>query len=112
MSTAAKRPRKTLDDLRAAHDPTVKIPSAVRKAFAAMARDGDDWEYEIDLAKRADLSVNQLPEARPSFAAHIVIVPGAHKKTPRKVWFADAKMAAKLCKEQPRAFKHWAPDED
>jgi len=110
--TTPKRPRKTLDDLRAAHDPAVKIPAAVRKAFAAMIRDGDDWEYEIDFARRADMAGNQLPEARPAFAAHIVIVAGAHSKVPRRVWFADAKIAAKLCKEQPRAFKHWAPDED
>lgn len=92
-----KKPAKTVADFRASHDPNVIVPNKIRKALETIAAGGaENWEYEGDLLKIADISVTQLSQFRDQFAAHIVEAPGTHKRTARRVWFGSAKVAAKV----------------
>lgn len=87
---------KTLHDFRMAHDPELIVPTRIRDALAAIAKEGlDCWEYEVDFLKRSGLSTTQLAAFRDRFAAHIVEVPTS-KSTNKRVYFGNAKVAAKL----------------
>jgi hypothetical protein len=89
---------KTLADFRSAHDPNVIVPNKIRAAFAAMLKEGaEQWDYEGDFTKRADISQTQLGAFRELFIDHIIEAPsGSAGRTGRRVWFADAKIAKKL----------------
>lgn len=92
-----KTTAKNVASYRAAHDPAVIVPTKIRAALAAMLKEGpEQWEYESDFIRRAGIAGLQMPQYRDKFADHIVEAPGAHGKTPRRVWFANAKVAAKV----------------
>jgi hypothetical protein len=84
---------KNLADFKAQFDPAVVIPNKIRAALEALAKEGREaWEYEQDFLKRCRVSPPHLSPFREQFLQHIVEVrdPG---KNPRKVWFADPKVA-------------------
>lgn len=84
---------KSLADFRAAHDKNVIVPSKIKKALEAMEKDGpENWAYEADFIKAAGISQTDVSMFREQFAAHVVETGG---KSPKKVWFASAKIAAK-----------------
>lgn len=88
---------KTLADFKAAHDPNVIIPSKIKTALAAIEKEGsENWLYEVDFLKLSGLSTTQLGAFRDQFEAHIVVAPGAHGKTTKRIYFGNAKVAAKL----------------
>lgn len=90
--TKPKSP-KTLADFRAAHDPNVIVPAKIKAALAAMkAEHAESWAYEGDLMKRAEISTTNVAMFRDQFASHIVETRG---KNPKRVWFADPKVAEK-----------------
>lgn len=90
--TKSKAP-KTLADFRAAHDMNVIVPAKIKSALAAMkAEHVESWAYEGDLMKRAEIGTTQVAMFREQFADHIVETRG---KNPKRVWFADAKVAEK-----------------
>jgi hypothetical protein len=105
---------KSIDSLRAAHDKKVINPRKVEATFASMVKsDGKEaHEYESDFMKRAGLANNDIAEMRVQFAKHVVIAAALNsKKADRNVWFADIKMAAKVCKDYPNAFRPWVSEE-
>jgi len=88
---------KTLADFKAAHDPNVIVPNKIRTALASIEKEGSEhWLYEVDFLKLSGLSTTQLAMFRDQFAAHIVEAPGAHGKQTKRVYFGNAKVAAKL----------------
>ena len=89
----AKQPHRTLADFRAAHDLSVIIPAKIRQTLAEMlAEHAENWLYEIDFVKRAGVAINHLGTFRDEFADHIVETRG---RTPKRIWFASAKIATK-----------------
>lgn len=88
---------KTLADFKAAHDPNVIVPNKIRLALAAIEKEGPEhYLYELDFLKLSGLSTTQLASFRDQFAAHIVEAPAAHGKSIKRVYFGNAKVAAKL----------------
>lgn len=96
---ASKLKARSLSDFQSVHDKSVVIPGKIRAALAEMAKLGPEhYEYELEFLKLAGLSVTDLAAHRDQFAAHIVHVKHANGKaysTPKNVWFADKKAAAK-----------------
>lgn len=94
MLKPEKTPGKTLADFRAAHDKNVIVPAKLKKALADMeAEHPENWSYEADVIKRAGISQTEMSTFRDQFADHIVETSG---KTQKRVWFASAKVAAKV----------------
>lgn len=94
MSHPTKSVGKTLADFRSAHDKNVIVPSKIKKALSDMESEHpENWCYEADLIKRAGISQTDMAAFRDQFADHIVETSG---KTSKRVWFASAKVAAKV----------------
>ena len=90
---ATKGPARTLSEFRAAHDPNVMIPQRIRKALADMLKEHPEcWAYEQEFLSRAAVSNNLISAYRDEFSEYIVETRG---KNPKRVWFADPKIAAK-----------------
>ena len=89
---------KTISDFRSAHDQNVIVPNKIRAAFASMLKEGpEQWDYEVDLVKRAGISQTQLGAFRELFTDHIIEATSGHSgRAGKRVWFADAKIAKKL----------------
>jgi hypothetical protein len=86
---------KTLADLRAVHDDDVVIPNRIRAQFAAMLKKGpEEWDYESDFLRDAKVSNSKIGAYRDQFTKHV-----AATKDGKRIWFADAKVAAKFRKE-------------
>lgn len=85
---------KTLADLRAVHDDSVKIPALIRARLAAMLKIGpEEHDYEAEFLRAAKVSNTKISAFRPDFKAHIVVVGGKNSK---RIWFADPKVAKKF----------------
>lgn len=94
MSQPTKPTGKTLADFRAAHDKNVIVPAKIKKALADMeAEHAENWAYEGDFMKRAGISQTDVGMFREQFADHVIETSGRNAK---KVWFASAKVAAKV----------------
>jgi len=88
---------KTVADFRSAHDPNVIVPAKINAVLQAMLKEGpEQWEYEADLIKRANISQTQISQFRELFIDHIIETPHAAKRSPRRVWFADKKVAKRI----------------
>ena len=93
----AKPTPRSVADFRALHDPMIVATNKIRAALAAMLKEGPEhWEYESDFVRRAGLSNNQIGSYREQFAEHIVEAPSVNRSAPRRIWFADAKVARKV----------------
>lgn len=87
---------KTIADFKAAHDPDVIVPTKIRAALASLVKEGaENWEYELDFAKRAGINNTQLGAYRDQFSDHIVLAANTGR-TPKRAWVGDAKVAKKL----------------
>lgn len=85
---------KSLNDFRAAHDKNVIVPDKIRKALAAMLKEGpENYEYEAEFIRRAGVSQTDMGTFRAQFEDYIVNV--ATERAPKRVWFADPKVAKK-----------------
>jgi hypothetical protein len=79
------------------HDINVIIPMKISKALESLASEGPEaWDYEADFVRRASISQTHLGQFRDQFADHVVETPHLQGRQPRKVWFADPKIAAKV----------------
>ena len=88
---------KTLADFKAAHDPDVIVPNKIRVGLAAIAKEGpENWLYEQEFLRLTGVSTTQIARYRDQFAAHIVEAPGTNTKATKRVYFGNAKVAAKL----------------
>lgn len=95
MATKAKA--KTVDDFKSAHDPDVIVPTKIKAALAAIETEGaENWEYENDFTRRAGISQGQISAYRGQFEKHIVVTPNAHGKSGKRVYFGNAKIAARI----------------
>lgn len=91
MATKAK----TLSDFRASHDKNTVVPNKIKAALAAMLKEGpEQYEYETDFMRRAGLSCTDLGQFRPQFENDHVVNVGT-ERAPKRVWFADPKVARK-----------------
>lgn len=98
MATASSKgtsPKaNTVADFRSLHDRNVIVPTKIRATFAAMLKEHPEmWHYELDFIKRAGISTTDIGQFREQFIDHVVETSG---KNPKRVWFASAKVAAKL----------------
>jgi hypothetical protein len=85
---------KCLADFRAAHDKNVIVPAKIRKALAEMEKENpENWAYESDFIKRAQISQTDMGMFREQFSEHVVETAG---KSQKRVWFASTKVAAKV----------------
>ena len=91
---------RTVADFRAAHDKSVIIPNAIRKGLKAVGDIGKEhFEYDEQFRALCGVQASDLADYRdqPEFRKHWFITPGSSKnKGGKRVWFADAKLAAKL----------------
>lgn len=86
---------KTLADFRGAHDKNVIVPNKIRAALTAMLKEGpENFDYEADFMRRAGLSTTDLSMFRGPFEATNVVNVGTDRQ-PKRVWFADPKVAKK-----------------
>lgn len=94
---AIKTVARTVTDFRNAHDRDVIVPRKIKAALETMAKIGPEHhEYEIDFMKLAGISSGEIAKYRAQFEAHIVEAPAAHGKSVKRVYFGNAKTAAKL----------------
>ena len=61
--------RRTLADFRATYSKAFIVPQRVR---AAIRKLGAGWEYEVEFARSAGVSLIDLGHVRGEFAAHVV----------------------------------------
>lgn len=89
---------RTVADFKAAHDQNVIVPNRIRAALAAIEKEGPEhWLYEVDFLKLSGLSTTQLAMFRDQFSAYIVEAVGsARGKSVKRVYFGNAKVAARL----------------
>lgn len=88
--------RRTAKDFLGVYDDNVAIPTAIKAGLAALRKIGvDEWRYELEFAKFANVANNKIGAFHEQFAAHIVEVRG-RDRAPRKVWFADKAVAKRM----------------
>jgi hypothetical protein len=87
---AKKRPGRSLDDFRAAHDKNYIVPAKVKAALESI---GDGWEYQVDFLRIAGLSTTDLAAFRDQFEDHIVVTKGSN---PKLIWVGNVKTAQKM----------------
>lgn len=91
---SSKAAARNLADFRQAHDPDVIVPTRLRTTLAEMLKeDPENWMYEGDLLKRANVSTTNINAYREQFSGHVVEIRGRNAK---RAWFADPKVAAKV----------------
>jgi hypothetical protein len=79
---------RSLSDFRAAYDKAFIVP---RKVKEALKRLGGGWEYEVNFAKMAQVSLSDLGMFRDEFAEHVVELHGG-----RRAWAGTAGMARQM----------------
>lgn len=86
---------KTLTDALSANDPDTVRRQAIDSRLAAMLEVGpQEWDYEPDFAKSADLSLQVVQAYREHYRKHWVIAPRTGERRAGKcLWFADPKVA-------------------
>lgn len=89
-----KSPVKTIADFRALHDPSVVVPTKIKKAIESLAAEGaEQWEYEAEFLERAKVTPVQLNSYREQFASHYVEAQEPGRRTPVRAWFGTTKAA-------------------
>jgi hypothetical protein len=98
MSHAKKKsPIKNLASFKAEYDPDIRIPALIAAGIKSLLAEGfESWEYEQDFLRRCGPGVgnSNITKYRPLFEKHIVEVKQG-RKNPKRIWFADPKVAAK-----------------
>lgn len=89
---AVKAVGKGVDEFRSLYDKSYIVPKKVR---AALERLGDGWLRELDFAKLAGVSPNDLAAHRAEFEEdHVVMLNGADRG--KRAWAGSKKIAHKL----------------
>lgn len=92
-SKAAPEPRtvgKSLSEFRNTYDKATIIPKRVSDALKQLGPGG--WEYEIQVARLAGVSLPDLSAVRDQFEAHIVVV----DRSGKRAWAGTAATAQKM----------------
>jgi DNA-binding transcriptional regulator YdaS (Cro superfamily) len=74
---------KTLSDFRATYDKATIIPAKLKAALKLLG--GSGWEYEVQFARNAGVSLTDLANFREMFAANIV-----NLRDNRRAWAGSA----------------------
>lgn len=94
MSKAKKFTPKTVNDFRSLYDPKIVVPTRIKAALDSLAQEGpEQWEYEADFLKRANVTPVQLNSYREQFAAHYVEAAAQGRRTGVRAWFGTTKAA-------------------
>lgn len=92
-----KSPARDIASFRDMHDSRLIAINKIKAAFVGMLKEGrENWEYESEFVRRSGISQTQLGQLRETFSAHIVETPHMHGKLPKRVWFADFKVAKQV----------------
>ena len=83
-------PGRSLSEFRNTYDKSTIIPSKVKAALKTL---GSGWEYEVQFAKLAGVSLSDLGNFRDQFADHVVTL-----RESRRAW-AGTKATATAMKE-------------
>lgn len=91
-----KKPTNTLADFKAAHDPSTKYINRIKEGLKSLASEGPEaWENEGKFIRRCGMANHQFPDFRDKFKCHWVEVPRSNNSKAKRVWFGNAKIAAK-----------------
>lgn len=88
---APKTVGRSVEEFRSSYDKSYIVP---RKVKAALERLGDGWLRELDFAKLAGVTPNDLAAYRGAFEDHIVALNGADRG--RRAWAGTKGLAKKL----------------
>jgi len=83
---ANKTGGRSLSEFRSQFDKSFIIPGKLRAALRSL---GNGWEYEVQLAKSAGVSLSDLGNYRDEFSAHIVVL----NRESRRAWAGTAATA-------------------
>jgi hypothetical protein len=100
----ANKPKpRTAADFRAAHDKAVIIPNKIRAALAELIKIGPEhFEYDNDFMRLAGVSNTDMAAYRQQFASYWFDTPSkSGGKGSKRVWFGNAKVAARLRTSPP-----------
>lgn len=79
---------RSLSEFRATHDKSYIVPKKIRDGLAKL---GEGWEYEMNFAKLAGISLSDLAAFRSLFEEHLVVVDRT-----RRAWAGTKATAAKM----------------
>ena len=79
---------RSLSEFRATHDKSYIVPKKIRDGLAKL---GEGWEYEMNFAKIAGISLSDLAAFRSLFEEHLVVVDRT-----RRAWAGTKATAAKM----------------
>ena len=79
---------RSLSEFRATHDKSFIVPKKIRDGLAKL---GEGWEYEMNFAKIAGISLSDLAAFRSLFEEHMVVVDRT-----RRAWAGTKATAAKM----------------
>lgn len=94
---AIVKPR-TVSDFRATYDRNVIVPAKIKAGLAALLKIGKEhYAPDEEFRNLCGLQGAQLADFRDQFRKHWFFTPSiSGNKTPKRVWFGDAKVAARL----------------
>jgi hypothetical protein len=95
---------RTGADFASKHVRNTAVHAKITAALKAMSIIGPEhWEYETDLSRPPyGINSRDLAEYRDDFKQHWLLTEVQDGEKPRRVWFADAKVASKY---RPKATK-------
>lgn len=80
---------RSLDEFRSQHDKDFIVPQRIREGLKAL---GSGWDYEVQFAKIAGVSLLDLAAYRDAFADHVVQV----KRDGKRAWAGTKATAEKM----------------
>ena len=79
---------KSVEEFRSLYDKDYIVPKRIKAALEEL---GDGWDYEVQFAKNAGVSLSDIATYRDMFSAHVISL-----KETRRVWAGKAKTATIL----------------
>lgn len=93
---------RTAADFRAAHDRDTVIPNKIRAGLAKLLEVGPEhYEYDDGFRALCGLQAAELSNYRNQFAHNWFIAPKTGPTPEKRVWFGNAKVAARLRPSPP-----------
>lgn len=84
----AKKQGRTLEEFRRTYDKDYIVPARVKAALAEL---GNGWEYEVQFARLAGVSLADLSSYRDAFAGHVVTL-----RDSRRAWAGKESVAEQM----------------
>lgn len=90
VDACATSNHKTLSDFRQVYDKSTIVPKAIKSALKDLGQSG--WEYEVQFAKMAGISLVDIANFREMFADYIVSI----KRDNKRVWAGSVSTANEM----------------